>query len=110
MYVTVLSSHSYWAYITIVLVFASVVVALYSWLAGKSFTRLHRKLALYAFIAIHIQVTVGVVLYFLSPIVQAAFQDFGAAMRDQNLRLYAVEHPLSMIIAMALFTVGYVGL
>ncbi|MBT3914094.1 MAG: hypothetical protein HOF22_13005 [Verrucomicrobia bacterium] len=42
----------------------------------------------------------------MSPNVQLAFKDFGLAMKSSNLRLYALEHPLVMLIALALITVA----
>ena len=50
---------------------------------------------------------VGLVLYFfLSPITNAAFQNFGAAMKNADLRFYAVEHFLMMLIAVVLVHIG----
>ncbi len=55
----------------------------------------------------HLQLLIGFILYFgLSPITQAAFADFGAAMKDPTLRLYAVEHISTMLIAVILIQVG----
>jgi hypothetical protein len=56
---------------------------------------------------VHLQLLLGLLLYFgLSPITKAAFADFGAAMKDTTLRLYAVEHFITMIAAVALIQVG----
>lgn len=55
----------------------------------------------------HLQLVLGFLLYFgLSPITQAAFSDFGAAMKDPYLRMYAVEHFVTMFIAVLLIQVG----
>jgi hypothetical protein len=55
----------------------------------------------------HLQLLIGFILYFgLSPITQAAFADFGAAMKDPTLRLYAVEHLTTMLVAVILIQVG----
>jgi uncharacterized membrane protein len=53
-----------------------------------------------------IQFLIGVVLYIVSPLTQAAMQDFGAAMRDSDLRFFAVEHVLMMLIAVAVANIG----
>ena len=53
------------------------------------------------------QLLIGLLLYFvLSPITAAALGDFGAAMRVPQLRFFAIEHVLGMIIAIALAHVG----
>jgi hypothetical protein len=52
---------------------------------------------------IHIQLLLGVVLYFISPKVH--FVD--GFMKSSELRFYGLEHPLMMIVAAILITVGY---
>ncbi|MCG9878978.1 MAG: hypothetical protein MH472_00120 [Bacteroidia bacterium] len=42
----------------------------------------------------------------MSPNVQAAAQNMGAAMKDKALRFILIEHPLTMIIAVALIQIG----
>ncbi len=47
-----------------------------------------------------LQVLVGLLLYVgFSPITKAAFSDFGAAMKNSELRFYAVEHISLMLLA-----------
>ncbi|MFO7718830.1 MAG: hypothetical protein R6W85_00135, partial [Gillisia sp.] len=63
---------------------------------------------LFTLIASHIQLLIGIVLYFVSP----HFSKFsaigmGGVMKDSISRLYLVEHPLIMIIAIVLITMGY---
>jgi len=54
-----------------------------------------------------LQLLTGVILYaFVSPVTQAAFQDFGAAMKNADLRFYAVEHAIMMLIAVVLVHIG----
>ena len=54
-----------------------------------------------------LQLLVGLILYvFVSPITRVAFQDFGAAMKNADLRFYAVEHILLMLVALVLVHIG----
>jgi Ca2+/Na+ antiporter len=54
-----------------------------------------------------IQLLTGLTLYFfLSPITKIVFSDFGAAMKDSELRFYAVEHFFMMLIAVVLVHIG----
>ncbi|RED91766.1 hypothetical protein [Marinoscillum furvescens] len=56
---------------------------------------------------VHLQVLIGLILYvFLSPLTQSAFADFGAAMKNAELRFWAVEHITGMVIAAVLAQVG----
>ncbi len=58
-------------------------------------------------IFVDIQFLIGIILYaFVSPITRAAFADFGAAMKNADLRFYAVEHITMMIIALIIIHIG----
>lgn len=62
-----------------------------------------RKIALFALIATHLQLVIGLVLYFISPLVS-----FGEGfMKNAVTRFYTVEHISIMLLAIALITVGY---
>ena len=75
----------------------------YSFFSNKEFTAKDRKLALIALITIHIQLLVGLILYFVSPLGKASLGN----MKDAALRLTSVEHPLTNIIAVVLITIGW---
>ena len=64
----------------------------------------NRKIALWALILFHIQVVIGLILYFfVSPITKS----FNINMKDAVQRFYGVEHILLMVLAAILITVGY---
>jgi hypothetical protein len=56
--------------------------------------------------AISLQLVLGILLYALSPIIREGFGDFGAAMREPAMRKYLVEHPLMMLVSVALVHIG----
>ncbi|WKW46200.1 hypothetical protein P3875_10485 [Myroides sp. JBRI-B21084] len=96
-------AHSYIAYVALILLIVASVNALIGMASSKEFKAGDRKLALFALIFTHTQLLIGLVLYFVSPMVQS----FSVAMKDSNLRLYALEHPLINIIAVVLITIGF---
>ncbi len=53
----------------------------------------------------HTQLVIGLILYFISPVVDQAFKS-GMMMKDSAYRFVAVEHIATMIIAIALIQVG----
>ncbi len=59
-------------------------------------------------IALDIQVVLGVVLMFVSPVAQNAFSSMGDAMRTREIRLAVIEHPFIAIAALALAHMGSV--
>ncbi|MDN3690339.1 hypothetical protein [Cyclobacterium jeungdonense] len=97
--------HSFLAYIVLAGILFSFVVALYGALSNKTFTEKDRKFGLLGMVLLHIQLLVGIILYFLSPLGLSNLS--GEAMGDSMSRLYALEHPLINILAVALVTIGY---
>lgn len=61
------------------------------------------KSVLIAFILTHIQLLLGLILFFLSPKVQFG----GSTMSSSLFRFFTVEHSLIMLIAIVLITLGY---
>jgi heme A synthase len=103
MYNFVQKFHSGWAYLALLLLFVAVINSLMGYLSKKEFQPKDRKIALFALIAIHIQLVVGLILYFVSPL----GKDSLGNMKDAALRLTSLEHPLINIIAITLITIGW---
>ncbi len=58
--------------------------------------------------SLHIQLLLGIILYFfLSPLTQAAFNDFGNAMRTTGLRYWVMEHSFLSLLGIILAQVGF---
>jgi hypothetical protein len=105
MYTGLLHSHSYLAYLVLAGVFVSFIIALMGYLGNKPFTERDRKMGLLGLIPVHLQFVIGIVLYFVSP--WGISNASGDAMKDSASRLYMLEHPLIMLLAVILITVGY---
>lgn len=89
------------------LVLIALIIAIFNALAKVSrksdFTPQDRKIALFALIFSHIQLVIGLVLYFTSP--KVVFD--GSAMKNDILRFYLVEHISLMVVAIILITIGF---
>lgn len=97
--------HSGLAYIVLAILIIVFIYVLINFINSKPFTERVRKASLAGLIAAHVQLLIGLVLYFISPKGIANFS--GEAMGDAMSRLYMLEHPLTMIIGIILITVGY---
>ena len=107
MYTALLHSHNLIRWILLILLIFVLFRAWTGWLGKGSYQKIDKITGGILVGFTHLQLIVGLLLYFLfSPITQAAFQDMGAAMKDPNLRFYAVEHILTMIIAVVLIQLG----
>ncbi len=79
-------------------------------ISGKQFGPLDDKLSLFSLISVHIQLLLGLVLYFISPVVKNAMASgMGEAMKDVAQRFWLVEHLVGMIIGIALITIGRIA-
>lgn len=108
MYETVLFIHSYWAYLLLLILIVASVNSLVGYFSNKEYGATNFRIALFTLIVAHIQLLIGLVLYFVSPYFRMFGEEgMGAVMKDSVLRLYLVEHPLMMIIAVVLITMGY---
>lgn len=102
-----LHAHSWLRWTLLLLAIASIGLSLTGWFGKKPYTNTNKRLGLFLTITADIQLLLGLVLYFVtSAITKTAFEDFGAAMKTPELRFYAVEHILVMIIAITLLHIG----
>ncbi len=107
MYTGLQHFHSAAAYLVLIVLLVVIVIMLIGSLQGRVFTEKDRKIAMVAFILSHIQLLVGLILYFVSPLGFTLLRG-GGAMSDPVARLTALEHPLINIIAIVLISVGYI--
>ena len=77
------------------------------WSKNRVFEASDKKLALVTLILVHLQLVFGLVLYFLSPYPQMLAENAQEVMANSELRFFAVEHLIGMLVAIALITVGY---
>lgn len=74
---------------------------------GKTpFVAADNKASLFFSISLDIQFLIGLILYFVSPLMKVANSDMGAAMKDGVLRFFSVEHPTMALIALVLVHIG----
>lgn len=96
-----IAAHSGLRYI----VLALLVIAIFNAIANLKSDKYEKKdkmINLFAMIFIHIQLLLGLVLYFTSPKVQFVKE----TMSEPILRFYTVEHILLMVVAIIFITLG----
>ena len=101
MYPGLVHAHSGLRWIALLLLVVASVVAIGKWLGGSGYTDGNRKLYLFTLISVHLQLILGLTLYFISPKVN--FNELG----EKLYRFYTVEHSTGMLIAITLVTIGY---
>jgi len=96
-------AHSGWAYLVLLALVIAVVNGLSGYFSNGEFKASDKRLGLFALIATHVQLLIGLFTYFTSPLGLASF----GQMSNSALRLTSLEHPLVNLIAVILITIGW---
>lgn len=108
MYNILLNLHSYLAYIVLAILLLAVINAVKGLIGKKMFTmEKDLRVSLFALILSHIQLLIGIILFFVSPNGLNAISTQGMGGLSSASRLLAVEHPFINIIAIVLITIGW---
>ncbi len=107
MYSTIQFVHSIWAYLVLGVLVITAFNSLASFFSKKEYGAKDMRLALFTLITMHIQLLIGLVLFFVSPNGLQAIQNNGMGGLSSAARKLAVEHPALMIVAVVLVTIGY---
>jgi hypothetical protein len=94
-----LRAHSGLRYVVLGLLIAAIITAYSNWQQSKQGDS---KIYLFALIATHTQLLIGLILYFMSPKVNFDL------ISEKVFRFYSIEHVFMMIIAIVLITLGRV--
>lgn len=108
MYTGLSHLHSSIRYILLLLIVVSIVSAIQAFKNNTALGEKKFKLVKLSFILTHVQLLVGLILFFVSPKVQAMLDDMSLVSANKELRFFGMEHPLQMVIAIALLTIGYI--
>ena len=107
MYTTALMLHSWIRWIALIAVVGATLAAVRGKVAGT--TSLADRWGLVAVTTLDIQMLLGLILYFVvSPNMQEIRAHFGEAMKNPQLRFWAVEHLSAMLVALVLVHLGRV--
>jgi len=106
MYTLLRTTHSLTAYIVLAVLCFAVVNALLGVLQKRKYTKADLRINLFALIFTHLQVTLGLILYFVTPLFQSWSAMGAGVMKDAYLRKMLVEHPFGLV-AVVLITIGW---
>lgn len=101
-----LAIHNVLRWVVILVGVAAIGSAWHGVISGRPFAKRDRLIGVGFVASMHLQILLGLILYIQSPIVQAAFDDFGAAMGETAYRYFAVEHIMMMILAAVFVQLG----
>lgn len=106
MYPILLSLHSLVRWFVLL----SLIVALYrafrGWFKNKQFTKIDNTVRRNTTSIAHFQLVLGLLLYFISPLIDYFLHNFKEAVHDRQLRFFGMEHSLMMMTGIVIITVG----
>jgi hypothetical protein len=105
-YNTLLSLHSIFRWFAFIALVIALVRAWYGWKKNLAFSNIDKKIRMLAVTGIHIQMVLGVWLYFESSIVSYFLHNFNTAVHQREIRFFGMEHITMMVIAVTLITIG----
>ena len=107
MYDVVKILHSYWAYLVLFMLIVAVLNAIVK-TPGKDFGAKDLRISLFTLIVSHIQFVLGFVFFFVSDFTTLISETgMGTVMKNADLRDKIIEHPVTMLIAIVLITIGF---
>ncbi len=107
MYSILKTVHSYWAFLVFIILFIAILNALIKRISKKSFNSIDLRISLFGLIFSHIQLLIGLILYFISPWFDQWSSLGMGVMKNNESRLYLVEHPITNILAIFFITIGW---
>lgn len=100
--------HSYWAYLVLLILIIAVFNAIIGFTSKKEFKAKDLRISLFALITAHIQLILGFIAYYFSVYYETMKNiGTGEVMKNSELRKPLIEHPLLILIAIALITIGF---
>jgi len=97
--------HSFIRWILLVLLIAAILKSFQGMQSKRAYTASDNKISLFLLISAHVQLLVGILLYFISPFVVFTAD----TMKNDVSRYFTMEHSVMMIIAIALITIGRIA-
>jgi hypothetical protein len=107
MYDALKHSHSGLRWLVLILLVYAIYNAYSRYKAGAKYRGVDKMVNVMTMGMVHLQIVIGLILYFVSPIVEAGLSNFGSAMKDSTLRFSVMEHLVMMVAAAVLITIGY---
>jgi hypothetical protein len=106
MYSILLSLHNIFRWAVLLAALWAVYRFVTGWLGRRQFTSADASASKFYTISLDVQFLIGLILLFVSPLIQTMFADFGGSMKVPELRRIGMEHTILMLAAV---TLGHIG-
>jgi hypothetical protein len=106
MYQILLSVHSFVRWIALALLVYMVIRAFTGWLSSGKFTNSDASVRKWMVTSLHLQLILGLILYFISPLTTYFISHFSETVGTRSIRFFGMEHVVIMLAAIVIATIG----
>jgi len=106
MYHHLLVVHSLFRWLVLISLLLSIIVAADGYFSRRQFSKTTNQLRHWTATIAHLQLTLGAVLYFISPISTYFYQNLDQAFTSSDRLFFDLLHPLLMFVAIVVLTIG----
>ncbi len=106
MYATLLALHSLTRWLVLSTLLFAIFRGYRGWLGQKPYLRFDDRVRHITATIAHVQLLLGIWLYFISPIVAYFLHNFHTAVHDRAIRFFGMEHITMMLTGIILITIG----
>lgn len=106
MYLFLLALHSLTRWLVLTSLLFGIIRSYQGWLQHKPFTRADGITRITISSIAHLQLVIGIWLYFISPVVSYFLQNYSQAVKMRQIRFFGMEHVAVMLTAIVLITIG----
>lgn len=106
MYTALLPLHSLMRWLVLISLLTAIFMGFRGWILKKKFSRLDNSVRHWTATIAHIQLLIGIGLYFISPLTSYFLHHFKEAVHLREIRFFGMEHSLMMLIGIVVITLG----
>jgi len=100
--------HSYWRWLVLVSMLIIVLKSIIGYKSNSDYNSKDATLRKVTVSILHIQFILGSIIYSFSPLVKTFFKNISENIHEREIRFFAIEHSLMMLIAIVIVTIGAV--
>lgn len=106
MYSFLLALHSLMRWLVLLSLLTAIFIGFRGWFQQRNFSKYDNFIRHTTATITHIQLLIGLSLYFISPVVDYFLHHFKEAVHERQIRFFGMEHITVMIIAIVVITIG----
>ena len=108
MYQILLSIHSYWRWGVLISLLFSCIKSGIDFRKNHGYSAVDELVRKVTVSIIHVQLLLGFTIYFISPLVAFFFKNVNEGLHLREIRFFAIEHSLMMVVSIVIVTIGAV--